>query len=268
MKRTRNRLLSAFTICAVAVLIQTTVQPGRSQSESASTVSQKKGSVDHIPVVDYTTSDLTGDSDPQTRDSRKAKGSRYDKRLAGKTVDFITGREEVVTYRYMERRALPVGGRSVVVLGEVVDARAYLSNDKSGVYSEFTVRVEEVFTNNSENLIAVGSSIVTERAGGRVRLSSGRVVRFSNDGEDMPRPGRRYVFFLEINPQQYTIRTAYELRAGRVHPLDGKNAPNYTGSDWEGDAYEGADAAQFLIDVRNAVAQSLQEIKKEGATQP
>jgi hypothetical protein len=266
MKSTRNILLSAFTVFAIAVLIQSTSLPGRGQSEATS-ANQKKESVDHIPLADYTTSTLPDGSDPQAQGLRKAKGKRYDKQRVVRDGD--TGDRAVLAFRYTAPlSALPARRSAMIALGEVVDSRAYLSNDKTGVYSEFTIRLEEVFKNDSLSPLAPGNSVTAERWGGRVRFPSGRIIRYGNSGEDMPRQGRRYVFFLVGDSQQYSILTAYELRAGRIYPLDGKNAPGYKGSDWAGDAYEGTDATQFLIEVQNAIAQSLHEVREKGATQP
>ena len=70
----------------------------------------------------------------------------------------------------------------------------------------------------------------------------------------MPGVGQRYLFFLERNPEQYTILTAYELRSGRVRPLDGKNAPGGENSEWLGNAYAGTDESKFLLNVEREVA--------------
>ncbi|HSK73591.1 MAG TPA: hypothetical protein VK892_17980, partial [Pyrinomonadaceae bacterium] len=45
--------------------------------------------------------------------------------------------------------ALPIEKSDVVILGKVIDAKAHLSPDKSTVYSEFKIEIEEVFKNNS-----------------------------------------------------------------------------------------------------------------------
>ena len=74
----------------------------------------------------------------------------------------------------------------------------------------------------------------------------------------MPVVGQRYVFFLERNPEQYSysILTAYELRSGKIRPMDGKDAPGGQNSTWGGDAYRGTDELQFLRDVENAIART------------
>jgi len=64
--------------------------------------------------------------------------------------------------------AFPVSRSDTVVIGEVKDAAAYLSQDKTNVYSEFAVQIESVLVNTSPLQIVSNNAIVTERSGGRV----------------------------------------------------------------------------------------------------
>jgi hypothetical protein len=156
--------------------------------------------------------------------------------------------------------AFPTESSDAVVIGETVDAQAYLSNDKSGVYTEFTVRVDEILKNDSTVPLAVGETVAAQREGGRVRFPSGRIQQYITHYQHMPRAGRRYVFFLKRNDdgQAYYIRTGYELRAGRVMPLDGVNMNKGASEIPQFAAYKDADEATFLRAVRAAVAKSLQ----------
>lgn len=154
--------------------------------------------------------------------------------------------------------AFPVSGSDTVIIGEVKDAAAYLSQDKTSVYSEFSVRVESVLKNTSVLQMATNSTITTERGGGRVRLPSGREILRGTHGKPMPKVGRRYVFFLMSNAetQSFAIVTAYELRDGRISPLDGSSRfkkqmiiREYA----EYDRYEGSDEDVFLSEVKAAI---------------
>jgi hypothetical protein len=137
----------------------------------------------------------------------------------------------------------------------VVDAQAYLSDDKTGVYSEFSVRIEEVLKNDSLTPSFPGSLVVAERYGGRVRFPSGRVTFYGNREQGMPRQGGRYIFFLERSDQQYSILTAYELLSGRIYPVDGSNAPGRDSAYSVGAAYENADATRFRNEVQRAITE-------------
>jgi hypothetical protein len=170
--------------------------------------------------------------DSQTDPARRAKGARYEKRLVVRDSD--TSGEAVMTFSHWDEAlpALPAGRSALVVLGEVVDAKAYLSNDQTGVYSEFTVRVERVLKNDKGSSVFPGELITTERWGGRVIFPSGRAITYGNRGQGMPQLGQEYLFFLERNPEQYNLLTAYQLRLGKVQPLDGRSALGGEDSEW------------------------------------
>jgi hypothetical protein len=172
-----------------------------------------------------------------------------------------------------ENPAMPVVLSDVVVIGEVVKAEAFLSNDRTNVYSEFEIRVSEALKNKSAETIEVGSSIDVVRKGGSVRLASGKVLRRGGFYERMPLVGQKYLLFLKTQSetQDFKLLTGYELRSGSVFPLDGTAS--------EGNAklpqfvrYEGGEEFKFLQEVWEAIAQSygkipgprFQELKKGG----
>lgn len=210
-----------------------------------------------IPMVDYeakpsgarTQQTQQGDADA----TRKSKGKRHDKEHAVRDLD--TGGNSVLAFSHWDANlpALPIGRSALVVVGQVVDAKAFLSNDNTGVYSEFSVSIEQVVKNNNSAPVFHGDLVSTERWGGRVRFPSRRIITYGNRGQGMPSVGQRYLFFLERNPEQYTILTAYELSSGKVYPLDGKDAPGGANSDWAGNAYKGTDESKFLLDVERQV---------------
>jgi hypothetical protein len=141
-----------------------------------------------------------------------------------------------------------------VLIGEVAEARAFLSNDKSGVYSEFVIRVNEILKITPPSHAVIGESITAERLGGRVKFRSGKVLPVQVMGQGMPRVGGRYVLFLKRTAEEksYQLLTAYELDAGRVSALDGAK-PAGGGSPWKFDKFEGWDEAVFLKTVREAI---------------
>jgi len=140
---------------------------------------------------------------------------------------------------------LPVAQSDAVIIGEVTDASAHLTEDKSSVYSEFTVCVEEILKNNQPSL-AVGGSVTLDRPGGRVRYSSGKTSQFMLAGFGMPLVHRRYVFFIKGDSEQdYQIITGYEIHDGHVYPLD-----ETTSSDTKFEIHANADERQFLDNLR------------------
>jgi hypothetical protein len=138
--------------------------------------------------------------------------------------------------------AFPVQESRVVLIGQIASAAAYLSNDKTGVYSEFTVILEEVLKNHLAEQLLAGSSIAVIREGGRIRFPSGRMHWYGIDGQNMPRIGGRYVLFLSGEREEtLTILTGYELATSKIMPLDDLNNPN---------KYRDADEVTFLKSLR------------------
>jgi hypothetical protein len=163
-----------------------------------------------------------------------------------------------VTDESPSEQPLPTQISDAVVVGNVTDAKAYLSEDKTAVYSEFTVHVWDVLKNSQVLPFEVGTSVTVLRPGGGVRFPSGKVRRFLVAGRGLPHTGGRYAFFLKYDDlaQAYYIVTAYELLGGKVFPLDG--VPQYGTSTHPFASYRryaNADEGAFLVEVRSAVIQ-------------
>lgn len=176
------------------------------------------------PVIDYSTAvskknQTINASDQHKRDVR---GKKYDKSDFGVHPD-DPGEDTVMTDVLDPKLpALPVSQSTAVVIGDVISAQAYLSNDRSGIYSEFTVTVLEVLKNSEGETFTVSSSVDVEREGGRIRFPSGRTHWYAVNHQNIPLIGHRYVFFLKRDTpdEAYHIITAYEFRNSKVIPLD------------------------------------------------
>ena len=214
----------------------------------------KKNTDEYLgPIVDY---DLdyraAAVADPKERELRQARGRRYNERapdplgdLPSNWVGFATG-----TDWYVGVPALPLAKSDAVIVGEVAASEAHISNDRTGVYSEFSIKVVEVLK-NLDTPLSVGDVTVGEREGGIVRFQDGRLFEYMVYHQGMPRPGRKYLFFMSGNKQggDYVIVTAYELRNGQVIPLD--DSPAFA-------SYKGSDEQEFLSNVRGAIARKPQ----------
>lgn len=157
--------------------------------------------------------------------------------------------------------ALPAAQSDAVVIGEVTEAEAFLTEDKTSVLSEFTIHVSDLLKENLRAPFSIGGSLNAIRPGGAVRFASGKLVRYGNEGKPLPLIGRQYVFFLKYNDdggQDYVILTAYELRGGRVVPLDGINLignvePTYA----EYQKYTNFEESRFRKEVFDAIVRNL-----------
>jgi hypothetical protein len=210
------------------------------------------------PIVDY---DLdyraAAVADPKERELREARGRRYNQRapdplgdLPSNWVGFATGADW-----YIGVPALPLAQSDAVIVGEVAASEAHISNDRTGVYSEFSIRVDEVLKNHLDTPLSVGDVTVGEREGGIVRFQGGRLFEYMVYHQGMPRSGRKYLFFLSGNKQggDYSIITAYEFRGGEVIPLDDSSAFA---------SYKGSEEQVFLNRVRAAIARGAQQPKE------
>jgi hypothetical protein len=116
--------------------------------------------------------------------------------------------------------ALPFSTSDAVVLGRISNAQAFLSADKTGAFSAFTMAVEKTLKGK-----LAASEITAERVGGTVRFPSGQLQSDTISGQGWPQVGERYLLFLKGDGStNYTLITGYHLHGGKVRALDGANA--------------------------------------------
>lgn len=202
-----------------------------------------------FPTAEY--GETPGDAKERAR--WRAKSRKYNKKHLGRinetsdviyyTVDWDTGLP-----------AFPVARSAAIVTGEITEAKAYLSEDGSNIYSEFSIQVDEILKNDPLDAVSTTVPLFVEREGGRVRLPSGKIVTARVNHQDMPRPGRRYVFFLTRTSLTGSdsggmhVLTAYELREGRVFPLDMVSEKHPINQ------YKGKAVEEFLTELRVVIA--------------
>lgn len=173
--------------------------------------------VNQFPIVDYDVEK----NNPKSTVHGKKYHNKYAPRI-GETSDGIF----IIDDWEMGLPALPASRSSAVIIGEITDAQAHLSDDETTIYSEFTVRIERVVKKDTQVQLTVGNSAIIERVGGRVRLPSGKIVIAQTNHQDLPHVGKRYALFLTHefsdgkNYDDFQLLTGYELRSGRVFPLD------------------------------------------------
>jgi len=199
-----------------------------------------------FPTVDLESPEPT---DPDKRIKRQSKGKRYDgvHLVSGQSSQTVN--ESVLDNHWQERvAALPVAESNIIVVGEALSSDAYLSNDKSGVYTEFNVRVSETIKSDDPTLVP-GSVICVDRPGGFVRYPDGHKILYRIFGLNMLRPNSRYLLFLKNDDQglNYRVLTGYEITTNTVSPLD-------VGRQF--DTYKGMDKTSFLRVVHEATAQN------------
>ena len=234
----RTLLLTLVLGCVTTIVIISTPQAQKSPAKSQPVKPQRKKDINHFPIANFS-AEVPADA---MRRSRSEKRNKSDWRIHPAAAGDSTVLVDKID---LSLPAFPVKKATAVVLGRVTDARSYLSNDKTGVYSSFTIHVEEVLKNPSK--LTIGSLIEGEREGGRVEFPSGRIRLYMIAEQDMPRVGGRYVFFLNDgdNETVFEIMTGYEIGDSSVLPLD--DLP-------EASAHENSATAKFLNELRTKLA--------------
>lgn len=176
----------------------------------------------NFPIAEF---DESSQADPPARAARETKNKKFNSRA--KPISESSTQIFTVMDWDVGLPAFPIEKSSAVVTGRVTEAKAYLSDDKTAIYSEFGIEIDAVLRNDERCPIQPGSSIVVGREGGRVRLPSGKTVISWISHQNMPRVGGKYALFLTHEfPRggdagiDFYIVTGYELANGSVTPLD------------------------------------------------
>lgn len=245
----KSKILGLLLLVSGAIAI---TMPGLSQ-KNPSVAKEKTHKQRVLPIVDFPEKQAT---DAKLVSKQKVKASRYDRQSSQPIQEayMISGRLWS-THWSEDLTALPFEQSDVVLIGGVMSTRAHLSNDKTGIYSEFDVQVEEVLKDTAKDSINVGGTVYLERFGGAVRFPSGVIQKYETTGQGMPIVGQRYLFFLKrINETDFSLVTGYQLDGEIVSPLDGAVVEEGKGV-YPFDVYQGSDVATFLRTVRTQANQ-------------
>ncbi|MCM3872405.1 MAG: hypothetical protein ND895_17110 [Pyrinomonadaceae bacterium] len=190
---------------------------------------------EQLPIVDFNS---PKPSEPAARAKRLAKDRRHNlrKQPIGERLTGMT----TVYHWPADFPPLPVEESTTIIVGQVSEAKAHISEDRSGVYSEVVVKIQEVL----KDTVGIPAAIVAEREGGRVRFPSGTVFRYFVDGLGIPKVNHRYLLFLkQLDDGDFSILTGYQLLYGRVEPLDVTSVVPFA-------QYKDSDEMTFLSEVR------------------
>lgn len=223
-------------------LSQQSNKPNRNQRDAAAVRQELQA---RIPTTDY---DSPESSDPAEKAKRSKRNKHYDKGNFVMRNPSNEGTATILNSEAVALPALPAAQSDVILTAEVLNSEAHLSNDKTGVYSEFNVQVDVVLKGNVSTLSQT-NLISISRPGGVVRYPSGHIERYEIAQQNMPAVGRRYLFFLKAIPdsQDYEIVTGYEIGLQHVRPLD-------DGAQFE--SFRGIESVVFLNSVREAISKN------------
>lgn len=200
-------------------------QKSINQSQPTPTPDSGFGDLTKYAVVDYYAPE-TGTA--AEREERRVKNKRYDvsipvvKEPHQETVAISISDLEPLS------PAIPIAESRLIVVGQILNSTAFLSNEKKGIYSEYCLQIQRILKEDRRKKIQTDEYITIDRAGGIVRYPSGQKILYSVDWQRLPEPNGRYLFFLinddDQNPN-YKILTAYQLKNDKVMALD--NHPDF-----------------------------------------
>ena len=188
---------------------------------AASTPQSVTTQFQNLPTLDYENQIKA----PKSKE-RKAKGAHFNGRgtpNGARITELPDGVEPLpITGAWWAGLSpLPIEQSDAVVLGIVSGSEAHLSDDNTGIYSEYSFVVSEILKDSSKTIIP--GQLTVNRLGGAVRFKSGKVQRYEIAGQGAPQIGAQYVLFLRKTADgDFLILTGYELSNGRVKPLDGE----------------------------------------------
>ena len=152
--------------------------------------------------------------------------------------------------------ALPVEQSNAVVLGRVTDRRPVLTEDKLGIYSEFSIRISEIFKDDLSGLF-IDQVITASRPGGAVRFPSGKIQKYTVSLLGYPQQDTVYVLFLKRDEVgDYSILTGYEVNGSVVQPLDGQRNLPKNEPDLQFGIYRGVGLTSFRDALQKAIQQA------------
>ncbi len=253
-----KRKTTVLTIMAIAVIATATLITVNTQSQTKNIPQQYKLDPD-IPIVDINSPAFRKGED---REIRKSRGEKYN---TSQPLEDIFGPEsdllELPLSHAPVKSAFPVSQSDAILIGSITDAQAFLTPDKSYVYSEFIVHIKDVLKNFTSAPIAPEVDTTIERAGGIVRFTSGNKLQRGNAGESLPVKQKRYLLFLKWSEsgKDFLILTGYKLD-GKVTPLDGLGNDNDFNIFKNYRAYKNNEESGFLKAVRTAIENPSQEV--------
>lgn len=252
-----NRIIWGLVSLVVLVTIAISLGTMTSHSQKDTSKEQENEGYKDFPSVEYSSERIVDEV-------RKVKSQKYNKY---KILDpnISKDNKEVSFVDWLTASSpLPTAESQIIVLGKVVTAQAHLSENKNSVYSEFKIEIEKILKNSSKSELEIGKCINAEREGGIVRFPSGKETWYLVSGQHMPKVGSRYIFFLTPDFPSYGLKqdlflmTGYELRNGKVFPLDSPDGGTHPIATF----YKGKEESVLLNDLQNALENSTNVLPK------
>lgn len=180
-------------------------------------------------------------------DQQKARKHRLSLRQDWKITELPAKAEPipVAAHALLRLPAIPAHQSNAIIRGTVINRRAILTDDKRGIYSEFSISVAEIFKDDP-NLFRINQVVTVSRPGGAVRLSSGKIHRYTISSQGYPQQGKDILFLNRNEEGDFSILTGYEVDGAVVQPLDGKRGSKNKEDQLQFDTYRGVSRETFI----------------------
>lgn len=268
--------LIAFMVVSAALLSRG--QQMDAQSNMPSTIQQDNKPINNqldnkdVPVANY---DEPLSSDPQEKARRqkvnKSQNAKFSDPPPPNAKNFMLTPASESSYgipptHVTTEPALPVKQSAAIIIGNVTSAKAYLSEDKINIYSEFEVANPVVLKNTTSETLGNGKSFFINRFGGGLKFPTGKIIYIYSTYRPMPKVGGKFLFFLDYSSEGgFTINTGYELTKTGVIPLDGLLDKVIVRHLAGMQSFRGISEADLLAQVKEAI-QTNSDVMTNGAT--
>ncbi len=198
------------------------------------------------------------DSERRQIREKRYSDSNSPRQLATDPGLFVNGQTETTALRFIDYnvvgspdpKGIPASTSTAIVIGTVTGGKSFITKNHAYVYTDYTVRVDQILKQDQATSLSVGGELVAAREGGAIRYPSGHVKNVLTAGHGLPAVGAQYILFLWKpipNFPEYEIifDSGYQVQSGRVYPLDDVNSH-----------YVGVDLPVFLDEVNKAIATS------------
>ena len=255
MIKFHRRSLTLLVAFAALTFALTLVAWSGSASQSVSLQEADKQQAtpeNDLPVLDLKQEATTA------ADQQKARKHRLSLRQDWKITELPAKAEPipVAAHALLRLPAIPAQQSNAIIRGTVINRRAILTDDKLGIYSEFSISIAEIFKDDP-NLFRINQVVTVSRPGGAVRLSSGKIHRYTISSQGYPQQGKEYILFLNRNEEgDFSILTGYEVDGAVVQPLDGKRGSRNKEDQLQFDTYRGVSRETFIGALQRALQQT------------
>ncbi len=153
---------------------------------------------------------VVGDEEPSARQKEHGKlfkhaGRKLQEIAASQPGDVEVIEEEGYVIQMPKTSRLPtfisaLCNADAVIIGSLKSKSPQLTQQGNFIFTDYEVIIDEVIKNNLNSSIDAGSTIITTRDGGAIKIND-RVLRAKRADFDPPVVGNRYLLFLRFIPK-------------------------------------------------------------------